>query len=445
MSRQSPVDLIETGRRVCDLARQLGADEAAAGVQYSVYTDLTQRDGQIEKSQESRSLSVMMELLVDDRYSVHSTNDLRPEALQMFLQRAVDATRFLEPDPHRRLPDIDEMGCADVEALDLDDKSWPPANPSLRRAAAADLEQRCLDARGDAPVRSISAYVWDGRVDGCMVTSNGFAARWARTSVGSGGSITMEDRDGRLPEAAAFYAGRHAEDMPGHDRIAAELIDRGQRRIGSGAIESGRYPMVLENRAVGRLLRVLLSPLAGTAIYEGRSCLADRLNTAIAPTSFNLFDDPLIARAPGSQPHTADGFKATRRSIVEDGVLQSFFLSLYNARRLEMAPTTSGASNLVIPPGAQTPEALLGDLERCIRVEGFLGGNSSSITGDFSFGITGTLFENGSPVRPVSEMNVSGNLFTLLERWQAAANDVWTFGAWRSPSLLFDDIQFSGT
>ena len=273
MSRQSPVDLIETGRRVCDLARQLGADEAAAGVQYSVYTDLTQRDGQIEKSQESRSLSVMMELLVDDRYSVHSTNDLRPEALQMFLQRAVDATRFLEPDPHRRLPDIDEMGCADVEALDLDDKSWPPANPSLRRAAAADLEQRCLDARGDAPVRSISAYVWDGRVDGCMVTSNGFAARWARTSVGSGGSITMEDRDGRLPEAAAFYAA-HPNKKPIAGFIAGQTAPPGRRMGHAGAIVAGGSGAAVD--------KIAAMEEAGFVMAKSPAGLGEAVTTAIA-------------------------------------------------------------------------------------------------------------------------------------------------------------------
>lgn len=444
MSRQAPVDLTATGKDVCALARELGAEEASASVQYSVYTDLGQRDGQLEKSQESRSLSVMVELLVDDRYSSHSTNDLRPAALRAFLQRAIDATRFLEKDPHRRLPDLSEMGSADVEALDLDDPSWPPPSATARREQVARLESLCQEAGTDAPVRSINAFLWDGRVDGSSVSSNGFAARWARTSTGYGGSITMEDRDGRLPEAMTYFACRHASDLPAMEDAARDLIARGQRRIGSDAIESGRYSMLLENRAAGRMLRVLTSPLSGSAIYEGRSCLADRLGQKIAPEAFSLVDDPLIPRAPGSRPHTGDGMPSRARPIVEDGVLRSYFLSVYNARRLNMAPTDAGASNLVIQPGDQSPAALLKGAGRCIRIEGFLGGNSSAITGDFSFGVVGTLFEDGEPVQPISEMNVSGNLFELLERWQTAADDPWVYGAWRVPSLLFDNIQFSG-
>ncbi|MFT4979253.1 MAG: PmbA protein [Myxococcota bacterium] len=444
MSRKPPVDLIATGERVCDLAVELGAEEAAAGVQYSIYTDLGQRDGLLEKSQESRSLSVMVELLVDERFSSHSTNDLRPEALRAFLQRAVDATRFLEPDPNRRLPEREKMGSADVAALDADDPSWPPPSATERREQLARLEGLCLEARGDAPVRSINAFLWDGRIDGCTVSSNGFAAGWARTSVGYGGSITMEDRDGRLPEAMAYYAARHGADLPPMEAVATELVERGRSRVGSGAVASGRYSMMLENRAAGRMLRVLTGPLSGTAVYEGRSCLADRMNQKIAPEGFSLTDDPLIPRAPGSRPHTGDGFPATSRPIIADGVLRSFFISLYNARRLEMDPTDASASNLVIAPGADSVDALLKGAGRCVRVEGFLGGNSSAITGDFSFGVVGTLFEDGEPVQPISEMNVSGNLFELLERWQASADDAWTYGAWRVPSLLFDDIQFSG-
>ena len=88
---------------------------------------------------------------------------------------------------------------------------------------------------------------------------------------------------------------------------------------------------------------------------------------------------------------------------------------------------------------------MIASLPRVIRVDGFLGGNTNAITGDFSFGISGTLFEDGEPVAAVSEMNISGDLFTLLSQWQEAASDTWTWGSWRSPSLLFDGVQFSGT
>ncbi|MDG1477961.1 MAG: TldD/PmbA family protein [Myxococcota bacterium] len=439
----APVNLSSVGQQVIALATELGAEEAAVGVTASVYSDLAQRDGKLEKCQESRSLSVGLELMVDSRFSTHSTNDLRPGALREFLTRAIDATRFLEPDENRRLADPTEMGRSDA-SLDVDDTTWAETTPTGRREQVATLEAACLSAGKDAPVRSINAFGYDGRVDSCMVTSNGFSERWQRTTIGYGGQVTLEDEGGRLPEAYAFYTARHRADLPGLNTIAAELIERGQRRLGSKPAASGRYPMLLDNRAVGQMMRVLTGPLSGTAVYEGRSCLRDKLGESIAASGFNLLDDPLIPRALGSRPFTGDGFASKQRHIIEDGTLRSFFVSLYNSRRLKCAPT-AGASNLVIPAGTRSPAEMIASLPRVIRVDGFLGGNTNAITGDFSFGISGTLFEGGEPVAAVSEMNISGDLFTLLSQWQEAASDTWTWGSWRSPSLLFDGVQFSGT
>ena len=87
---------------------------------------------------------------------------------------------------------------------------------------------------------------------------------------------------------------------------------------------------------------------------------------------------------------------------------------------------------------------ILAEREWVIVVDGFLGGNSNPTTGRYSFGIRGTLYEGGTAVSPISEMNITGSIFDLLDGFVEAANDTWTNGACRSPSLLFDAVQFSG-
>lgn len=437
------ITLDAAARRIVGIATDLGAEETTAQVSRGSWTELQRRDGKVEKAQESRSLSAAVSLMVDGRYSAHSTSDLRPEALSAFLERAVAATRFLEPDPDRRLPELSRMGDADVD-LDPVDPTQAHRSPDDRRAAVEALEAQAVAHTGDLKTRSITAFGWDGASETALVTSHGFASRWASTSFGLGASVSLEDDGGKLPEAWTSYSARHHTDVPSPDAIAADLADRGRARLGSGPMESGRYPLLLDRRVVSGLLRALLGPLSGTAIFEGRSCLKDKLGERIGSAAFTLLDDPLIPRALGSHPHDGDGLPAQRRTIVESGVLKMFFLSVYNSRRLGVPGTTGGASNLVIPAGDRGPAALAADRGRVIRVDGFLGGNSNASTGDFSFGIQGALLEDGRPVRALSEMNVSGDLFGLLERYVEAADDTWTHGSWRTPSLLFDDIQFSG-
>ena len=84
------------------------------------------------------------------------------------------------------------------------------------------------------------------------------------------------------------------------------------------------------------------------------------------------------------------------------------------------------------------------DLGRGILVNGFIGGNSNSNTGDFSVGITGTLFEGGEPAQAVAEMNIAGNHLELWNRLAEAANDTWAYSSWRLPGLVFTDVVVSG-
>jgi len=111
---------------------------------------------------------------------------------------------------------------------------------------------------------------------------------------------------------------------------------------------------------------------------------------------------------------------------------------------MNVLPTISAESVLTFAYGIKNLEGLIGDLTKGILVTGFNGGNSNSSTGDFSFGIEGFLIENGKLVKPVSEMNITGNILGLWERLVAVGNDVRESSSWRTPSLVFDDVAFSG-
>jgi PmbA protein len=84
------------------------------------------------------------------------------------------------------------------------------------------------------------------------------------------------------------------------------------------------------------------------------------------------------------------------------------------------------------------------DLKRGIFINGFIGGNSNSNTGDFSVGITGTLFENGEFTQAVAEMNIADNHLNFWNKLVEAANDPWESSSWRLPSLVFSDVVVAG-
>jgi len=440
------MSLLEIGEHIVSSATKLGATEVNAIVSESASTELSQRAGRLESCQESRSLGVDIGLLVEGRYSTHSTSDLRPAALTHFIEGAVQATRYLEVDEHRGLPDRKEMGEAEGVDIDPEDPTWADENPEGRRDHVEALEAatRAAGEDGPAPMRSATAYVWDARTTSAKITSNGFASQRSTTSFGHGATVSLEDAEGRIPEAYAFFSARHKQDLPGTGLITELSHARARERLGSGPAASGRSTLVLANHAGSGLLRVLLGPMTGTSIYEKRSCLAEKLGKSIGSSAFTMLDDPHIHRGLSSRLHDGDGRPSQPRTLVKDGVLQCFLVGVYNGRRLGVPPSTGSTSNLVVPPGQRSVTEILEDSPRAIVVKGFLGGNTNPTTGDFSFGIHGTLFERGESVQAVSEMNISGNLFDLFERYTEAANDPWLWGSCRTPSMVFDGIQFSG-
>ena len=83
-------------------------------------------------------------------------------------------------------------------------------------------------------------------------------------------------------------------------------------------------------------------------------------------------------------------------------------------------------------------------MQEGILVSGFLGGNSNGTTGDFSFGVQGCRVRGGQIAEPVAEMNISGNLADLMKRLVAVGNDPYQYSTIRTPTLVFEGVQFAG-
>ena len=109
-----------------------------------------------------------------------------------------------------------------------------------------------------------------------------------------------------------------------------------------------------------------------------------------------------------------------------------------------MRPTTAGASNLSWKLGDKAQSDLMAGITEGILVTSFLGGNSNAATGDFSLGIQGFRIRKGQKAEPVSEMNISGNQTDFWKRLVAVGNDPFASSAQRSPTLVFDGVQFAG-
>jgi PmbA protein len=438
-------DLLDVARRAADLALRSGASEAAAGAYRARHVEVSWRDGKVEKVTEATTRGLGLDLYVDGRYAAVSTSDLRPDALERFVSDSVALARTLAPDPHRRLPDPELYRDRPQVDLELEDPSYGALEATERRRLAEAAEAAARAVSGADRILSVTAGASDSLGETALVQTNGFEGTKRGTDFWISAEVTVKDPDGRRPEEYAASGGRFRAALEPPEAVGRRAAERALSRVGSRKGESAVLPMAVDHRAAGRLVGMLLGPLAAAAIQQKRSFLEGKLGQPIGSPLLDVSDDPLVPRGLGSRLFDAEGISARRLPVFEKGVLRSYFVDTYYGRKLGIAPTTARTSNLSWELGTRGRDALLAAMGEGILVTGFLGGNSNGTTGDFSLGVRGFRVRGGRRAEPVGEMNVSGNQLELWARLAAVGDDPYPYSAMRTPTLVFDGVQFAGT
>lgn len=433
--------LRDRARAAVDLALKSGANGAWATATSHRSTSCEVRDGKLEKMQESNSRRLSLELYVDGRYFTHSTSDLRDEQLGSFVTEAVALTGALQEDRYRKLPDPSLFEGRVEEGLDAFDQSLVDVDPQQRIDRCMELDSRIAGKEG---VISASSSMTDGAAQYAAASSNGFDGAFATTFVGMYGSVTMSDEGDKRPEDGMGAFARHASDLPSVDWIGQEASRRARSRVGADKGPTMTATMVVDRMSVARLLYSLLGPAHGRSVQQGQSFWGDKLGKKLISKRFEVIDDPHIPRGSGSKPFDGDGIATRRRAVLQDGALRNYFIDVYYANKLGVAPTTGGWSNLVVTPGKGDLNSLVAGVDKGVYVTDWLGGNSDGTSGEFSLGLRGFLIEKGKLGPAVGEMNVTGKLLDLFSRVAAVGDDTWTLSSVRSPTVVFEGVSFSG-
>ena len=126
-------------------------------------------------------------------------------------------------------------------------------------------------------------------------------------------------------------------------------------------------------------------------------------------------------------------------------------------RGVELCVVNGGGSGTELAGGLGAERGLKADpfvneiaqkdiLELCgsgILVTDFNGGNCNSATGDFSYGVSGFLFENGNITSPIDSMLITGNMTDLWSNLLAAGSDPVPGMSRQVPTLAFRDVTFN--
>lgn len=430
-----------------------GVEHAEVAVGTGRELEVGVRQGEVELVKEATSRGLSVRAVLDGRVATSSTTDFRPEALSAFLARVVEMAALSEPDPMSAPPSPRAL-VKEWPDLDLFD----PATDRIRAARGIKLATQGERAalRADKRITTSEGASFS-RSSGCsvLVTSGGFSGRSAGTYQSLVVQAVADDEGGKKRKGVHWTGGRFFADLESPVEIGKEAAKRALAQLGAAKIPTGKYPVVFDRNAARAIVGLVASCVMGDAVYRQRSYLAERIGDTIASPIVTLIDDPLIPRAPGSRPFDGEGRKVKKIGVVRRGVLKSFLLDTYSARKLGLKPTGSGSgggsvphsstSNFYLAPGRSGPESLLRGVKRGLFVTRMMGFGFDPTTGNFSRGAEGFLIEDGKLTQPVGEITVSRNLDDLLKGIDKVANDLEHKTGVASPSFRVDEMTVAGS
>jgi PmbA protein len=203
------------------------------------------------------------------------------------------------------------------------------------------------------------------------------------------------------------------------------------------------------------ILEHIFEGVNGDSVYRGASFLAGKLGQKIAGDNVNIIDDGTIVGGFGTSPFDGEGVPTRRTVVIENGVLKSYLLNTYTAKKLRLQTTGNasrglagtpgiGPGNYFLQPGPKTPKELISGIKEGLYVTEFLGQGVNLVTGDYSRGASGQWISGGEFTYPVEEITVAGNLKELFFNISEIANDLEFRGSVAAPTIRVDGLTVGG-
>jgi PmbA protein len=407
---------------------------------------------ELETLKEAGSRAAGLRILKGRHTGSAYTSDLSADGIAYMVRSAIELAEITTEDPHAGLPDACELGaipgdlglyCQDLEGLPTDLK--------------IDMARRAEDAslRADARITNSEGASFDTHVGRhAFANSCGFAGEY-RAGYCSLSTVPVArqgdsmERDYWYTTARSFAGLEKPEDV---GRIAAE---RTVRRLGAVKVETRKVPVVFDPRTARSLVDNIFDAVNGGAIYRNESFLAGKLGQRVASAKLTLIDDGAIPGLFGTSPFDDEGVPTRRTVVIENGVLRSYLLNTYTARKLGLRTTGNasrglagnagvGNGNLYIEKGAEPPERLIAGIRDGFYVTELIGFGVNIVTGDYSRGAAGLWIRNGELAFPVSEVTIAGKLQDMLLNLEAVGADLEFRSSMAAPTMVLAEMTVGG-
>ena len=446
-------DLREVAQDIVSRAMKGGATAAECVVREGDEFSTLVRLGQVETLKESGSKSIGVRVFFGQRAASTNSSDFSKPGLDRMLNSALELAKITSEDPFAGIPEASQLGQlpGDLNLYHPDVYSLPGADriDYARRAekAALDFDPRIKNSEGGSFDAATGRKV--------LANSHGFVGEYKRSYCSTAAVPIAQSDDGAMQRDYWYSVARTLSKLDAPENVGRVAAQRTLRRLGARKVKTANVPVVFDPMVSTSILEHIFEGINGDSVYRGASFLAGKLGHKIAGDIVTVIDDGTIPGGFGTAPFDGEGIPTRRTVVIENGVLKSYLLNTYTAKKLGLGTTANasrglagtpgiGPGNYFLQPGAKTPKQLIAGIKQGLYVTEFLGQGVNLVTGDYSRGASGLWISNGDFAYPVEEITVAGNLKDLFFNISEIANDLEFRGAVASPTIRIEGLTVGG-
>ena len=440
--RESELDpLREIVALAIDTAGQRGASASEAALSRTAGLAVTVRLGEVETIEHTRDDSLSVTVYFGNSKGSASSTDFSASAVRETVDAACRIARYTAQDEFAGLADAELMA---VRPPDLDlFHPWPITTEEAvslaleTETAARDHDTRITNSDG----ASVSKH--DG--DHAYGNSHGFLEGFSSSRNSLSCAVIAEDSSG-MQRDYWYSTARDPARLEPASRVGMTAARRTIRRLGARKLKTQNAPVLYEAGVARGVIHHFVSAVRGSNLYREASFLVDRLGERVMADHVRLHEQPHLRGALASAAFDGEGVATKPRDLVSGGVLQSYVLDSYSARKLGVRTTgnAGGIHNLTVDAGSMSFEELLAEMGTGLLITELLGMGINIVTGDYSRGAAGFWVEGGELAYPVEEITIAGNLADMFLGIRETGTDVDTRSAIRTGSLLIEQITVAG-
>ena len=371
-----------------------------------------------------------------------STSDLSEKAIQQTVLAALDIAQYTSEDPYAG-PAPKELMVKEIPDLDL----FHPDTPDPDYAAQVAIASEKAALEYSDKIKQSDGASYDSHY-GLKVygNSHGLLASYASSRHSTSCCVIGQGANGEMERDYDYTVSRHKDDLWSPEAVGLKAAEKTISRLDAQKLKTGQYPVMFAADVATGLIGHLVMAISGGNLYRKSSFLLDQLGEKVLPDWFNIAEKQHVLRGLASSPFDSEGVFTQDREIITDGVLATYLLTSYAARKMDMTPTghAGGIHNWFVQSTGQSFEQMLKELGTGLLVTETMGQGVNVVTGDYSRGAAGFWVENGQIQYPVSEITIAGNLKQMFQQIVAVGNDVETRSQIQTGSILLESMKVAG-